>query len=95
MTYVSSIADLITHRIVARAGVTGVITMAGGKDLKAFTWQEDLLMSSFYHSTWQGTAKWNDGSRWCSDFKVVLPVAGTAVEAMATFGFNGRTKCTW
>jgi len=77
-----------------RANVSGVQQIGGGNSAD-FVWQADILLSSFYHQTWQGASKWNDGSRWCSNFKNDLLADGTAATATATQGLNGRSKCTW
>jgi hypothetical protein len=66
-----------------RARTTGTISIAGGTS-ESFTYNEDLLMASFFHPTWGSSTKVNDGTKWCSEFKITLPADGTAATATAT-----------
>lgn len=78
-----------------RAKVSGVVTpigAAGSSD--SFSWNEDLLMASFYQSEFD-TVKITDGSAWCSKFNIALPKDGTPALATATNGLMGNSKCTW
>jgi hypothetical protein len=89
----------IPNRIVFKVGVTGQIQVGDtstNDKFAAVTWNEDLLMASFYHSAYTTSTAVKDGTKWCSQWKNTIKSDGTD-EALigAQKGLTGRSKCSW
>jgi hypothetical protein len=80
------------NRVVYRVNNSAVI-IAGATSL-TMTWNHDILVQAQYHSAWTATEK-TDGSAWCSGWKNETKADGTEIVLKSSYGFNGRTKCTW
>ena len=48
-----------------------------------------------YHNEYTGATDVTSGVSWCSAFDNKLLADGTAVPVTATYGLNGRSKCSW
>lgn len=72
-----------------RANV-GAIIAVGGENSPAYTWNEDIVMSSFYHPT----ATPPGAGAWCGALRNEVE-NGTPVTIAAGDGLTGKTKCSF
>jgi len=82
----------ITKRIVMKHGSSAAISV-GGTALENIVWNTDILVASFYHSSWSTLD--DTGTKWCSPWYNKLLADATVITLTATNGLTGRSKCTW
>jgi hypothetical protein len=95
----------IPNRLFAKGGVTSSVNIGTKASSSVaitlvaagpYVWNEDLLMSSFYHPAATTATATTDGTSWCTMFKNSLSITATTDTVLtASNGLNGKSKCTW
>lgn len=85
----------ITGRILTKINNTAVIDVAAGgatQKSSAMTFDNDVLMASFYQSSAAAPA---DAKVWCTAWSVPTKKDGKETKAEASEGWAKESKCTW
>lgn len=82
----------IEKRIV---GIAGSSTWTTPEAEYNFGFNEDIALAANFQSSWTSSTAVTDGSKWCSQWRVQAPKAGTDVFLTVTKGYDKRSKCTF